>query len=110
MNKANTLCALSDFIQSEEDYSEALSIYKKLAKDNEDVYLEYVAICIQGHCQLLDKRLDYSRSCEEHSEAVGIYRNLSQKYPNIYLPELAHALSLLSFHTVYRSSMLLYST
>ena len=100
MNRANTLCALSDFSQSEEDYSEALSIYKKLAERNDDIYLEYVAKCIIGHCQISNIRLDYSRSCEEYSEAVSIYRSLSQKHPNIYLPELAYTLSLLGWQRI----------
>ena len=78
--------------KSEEKYNEALGIYRKLAKENPDSYLPYVAGTLNNLAVLHNKKNELAKSEENYNEALGIYRKLAEENPAVYEIDVARML------------------
>lgn len=82
-NLGNLHRARNKFDAAEGEYSEALKIYRKLAKKNSE-YLLYVASTLNDLAVLHNIREEFDMAESEIVEAIGIYGKLmginTQKY------------------------------
>ncbi len=79
--------------EARKEYQEALQTYRRLAQQNPEAYLPYVAMAL-NNLGVLDHdqhRPDEARN--EHQEALKIRRQLAQTNPEAHLPDVAMTLS-----------------
>jgi tetratricopeptide (TPR) repeat protein len=73
-------------------YEEALKIYRELAKNNPDTYLDEVAMTLNNLAVLDSDQNRPEAARKEHEEALKIRRELAQKNPDAGLPIVAQTL------------------
>ena len=81
--------AQNDFAAAEEQYQEALKIYRDLSEKNPNAYLPVLATSCNNLADLLHDTGSFREAEELHREALKIRRNLAEKNPDAYLPVLA---------------------
>ncbi|MFN5856099.1 MAG: tetratricopeptide repeat protein [Pseudanabaenaceae cyanobacterium] len=85
--------------QAEQLYQEALEIYRKLAAQNPDTFLPYVAATLNNLAVLHWNTNEMAIALSEYTEALGIYRELAEQNPTTFLPDVADTLNNLGlFH------------
>jgi tetratricopeptide (TPR) repeat protein len=73
-------------------FMEALGKYKKLAEENRDAYLPYVADVLNDLATYYERTAQNSKASAKYNEALKIYRGLENKDPITYSPCLAKTL------------------
>ncbi|MBQ7207941.1 MAG: tetratricopeptide repeat protein [Lentisphaeria bacterium] len=92
-NLANLHSDLYQYAKAEEEYSLALNLYKKLAKNNHDKFDPDVAMTL-NNLAILHKNLNqYAKAEGEYSEALDIRRRLAQNNPDKFNPCVANTLN-----------------
>ncbi len=80
--------------EAEKLYNEALDNYRKLAEDNPQVYLPYVATTLNNLANLVKEETQRRAEAEIlYNEALTIRRELAEHNPQVYLPNLATTLN-----------------
>ena len=92
-NLANLRSDTHDFKAAEEEYQEALAIYRELAKTTPEAYLPDVAMTLNNLANLHSNTHDFKAAEKEYQEALAIYRDLAQTTPEAYLPDVAMTLN-----------------
>ncbi len=92
-NLGNLHSNLNNYPQAEKEYNEALSIRRKLAETNPDVYLPDVAMSLNNLGILHSDLNNYPQAEKEYNEALEIYRKLAETNPDVYLPYVARSLN-----------------
>ncbi|CAF4659591.1 unnamed protein product [Rotaria sp. Silwood1] len=105
MDLRQNLCVLSyngeailhqnknEYTKAEQEYVEALDIYRKLAKTQPQVYLPGVAMTLNNLANLHKNKNEYTKAEQEYVEALDIYRKLAKTQPQVYLPDVAMTLN-----------------
>ena len=92
---------INHFTQAEDEYNEALTIRRKLAKDNPDAYLSKVANTLNNLAALHNVTNRHQEAEAEYIEALTTYRQLADNNPDVYLPDVATTLNnLANLHKV----------
>ena len=92
-NLANLHSNLNRFENAEEEYQEALEIYRELAKANPDAFLPDVAMTL-NNLAILHWDLNRFEIAEaEFQEALEIRQKLAKANPEVYLPDVAGTLN-----------------
>ena len=81
--------AQNDFAAAEEQYQEALKIYRDLSEKSPDVYLPALAMSCNNLASLLYDAHSFKEAEKLYREALKIRRELAEKNPDVYLPSLA---------------------
>ena len=81
--------AQNDFAAAEEQYQEALKIYRDLSEKNPNAYLPVLATSCNNLAILLGSTSSFKDAEKLYREALKIYRDLSEEDPDAYLPVLA---------------------
>lgn len=93
----NNLAALHYFLNqyttAENEYLEALDIFRKLAEDNPDVYKGDVASTLNNLGALHKDLNQYTTAEKEYQEALNIFRKLAKENPDVYLGNVAMTLN-----------------
>ena len=92
-NLAVLHCYTHDFEAAEEEYQEALAIYRELAKTTPEAYLPDVAGTLNNLAVLHYYTHDFEAAEKEYQEALGIRRELAKTTPEAYLPDVAGTLN-----------------
>jgi len=74
----------NEYAKAEEEYNEALAIYRELAGVNSAAYNPYVANTLSNLAELLGKTGNDRRAKEECSEALALITPFYSEYPNTY--------------------------
>ena len=81
--------AQNDFAAAEEQYQEALKIYRDLSEKSPDVYLPALAMSCNNLALPLFNNRAFEEAEELFREALKIHHSLSEKNPDAYLSNLA---------------------
>ena len=81
--------AQNDFAAAEEQYQEALKIYRDLSEKNPNAYLPVLATSCNNLAYLLHDTGSFREAEELHREALKIFRELAGKDPDAYLSDLS---------------------
>ena len=81
--------AQNDFTAAEEQYQEALKIYRDLSEKSPDVYLPALAMSCNNLALPLFNNRAFEEAEELFREALKIHHSLSEKNPDAYLSNLA---------------------
>ena len=81
--------AQNDFAAAEEQYQEALKIYRDLSEKSPDVYLPALAMSCNNLALPLFNNRAFEEAEELFREALKIHHGLSEKNPDAYLPDFA---------------------
>ena len=81
--------AQNDFAAAEEQYQEALKIYRDLSEKSPDVYLPALAMSCNNLALPLFNNRAFEEAEELFREALKIHHSLSEKNPDAYLTNLA---------------------
>lgn len=81
--------AQNDFAAAEEQYQEALKIYRDLSEKSPDVYLPALAMSCNNLALPLFNNRAFEEAEELFREALKIHHSLSEKNPDAYLPDFA---------------------
>lgn len=81
--------AQNDFAAAEEQYQEALKIYRDLSEKNPDVYLPALAMSCNNLALPLFNNRAFEEAEELFREALKIHHSLAEKNPDAYLSNLA---------------------
>jgi tetratricopeptide (TPR) repeat protein len=79
--------------QAEQLYQEALEIYRKLAAQNPDTFLPYVAATLNNLAVLHWNTNEMAIALSEYTEALEIRRELAKQNPATFLPDVATTLN-----------------
>ena len=74
-------------------YTEALKIYRDLAKKYPEVYRPYVATTLNNLGILHRNNNDYKEALDCYTEALKTYRDLAKKKPEAYRPDVSMTLN-----------------
>jgi len=74
---------------AEDEYQEALDIYRKLAKDSPNAYKTYVATTLNNLGLMHFHFNQFAASENEYQEALEIRRELAKDNPDAYLGDVA---------------------
>ena len=74
-------------------YIEALTLCRKLATDNPDMYNPNVAVTLNNLASLHRKTSEYKKAKDGHTEALALYRKLAAGNPDAYNPYVAATLN-----------------
>ena len=85
--------AQNDFAAAEEQYQEALKIYRDLSEKNPNAYLPVLATSCNNLAYLLHDTGSFREAEELYREALKIRRELAEKDPDAYLLVLANSCS-----------------
>ena len=83
--------AQNDFAAAEEQYQEALKIYRDLSEKNPNAYLPVLATSCNNLADLLQDAGSFKEAEERHREALKICRELAGKDPDAYLSDLSYS-------------------
>ena len=83
--------AQNDFAAAEEQYQEALKIYRDLSEKNPNAYLPVLATSCNNLADLLQDTGSFKEAEERHREALKICRELAGKDPDAYLSDLSYS-------------------
>ena len=75
--------------EAEEEYKEALEIFRELAKDNPNAYMGKVADTVENLGILHNNLNCHKEAEEEYKEALKIRRELAKDNPNAYMGKVA---------------------
>ena len=84
---------LNQYTTAEKEYLEALDIFRKLAKENPDVYLGDVASMLNNLGAMHKDLSQYTTAEKEYQEALNIFRKLAKENPDVYLGNVAMTLN-----------------
>jgi tetratricopeptide (TPR) repeat protein len=84
--------AKNEFDSAESAYSEALNIYRELAKVNPQTYLPKVAMTLNNLAVLHSAKNEFDPAESAYSEALNIRREFVKVNPQTYLPKVAMTL------------------
>ena len=82
-------------------YSEALEIYKRLAKSNPQAYEPYVATTLNNLALLYSVTQRFNESEKMYSEALEIRKRLAKNNPQVYNSKLASTLGGLAYCEIF---------
>jgi tetratricopeptide (TPR) repeat protein len=92
-NLANLHAATQQLARAEQEYTEALDLYRTLAAGNPQAYLPYVATTLNNLGLLHAATQQLARAEQEYTEALDIRRTLAAGNPQAYLPDVAMTLN-----------------
>ena len=84
-----------DFKAAEEEYQEALAIYRKLAKNAPEAYLPDVAMTLYNMAILFAHQEQYGDAEKAAEESVAIYQQMAQKSESAFGSNVKNAQQLL---------------
>ncbi len=84
----------NQYRSAETHYTEALTLYRQLAKNNPVVYLRNVAATLNNFGTLVEQDNQRREEAEiYYTEALALYRQLAKDNPAMYLPDMAMTLN-----------------
>ena len=66
--------------EAEEEYKEALKIYRELAKDNPEAYIDYVATTLNNYALLYAKQKNFHKAIDTIDEAIACMPEKAEYY------------------------------
>ncbi|MCU7841602.1 MAG: CHAT domain-containing protein [Candidatus Thiodiazotropha sp. (ex Troendleina suluensis)] len=84
---------LKSYAAAYKAFEEALSVFRKLADDQQATYLPNVAMTLNNFGNLLRDRHDFDRAKMAYDDALDIRRKLANKKPSIYQRDVAMTLN-----------------
>ena len=91
-NLANLYSDTQRYSDAEQMYEESLEIYRKLSKDNPQVYESDVAMALNNLANLYKNIQRYSDAEQMYEESLEIRRKLAKDNPQVYESDVAMAL------------------
>lgn len=92
-------------LEAEKYYREALSIRRKLTKENHYTYCSMMANTLFELASLHYDHLIIQTAHEEYCEVLTIYRQLSKTNPNAFLPRVAESLNNMAWLLLWNSEL-----
>jgi hypothetical protein len=74
-------------------YTEAIEIYRRLAKTSPQIYLPYVAVTLNNLANVQKARDEFPAAEAAYQEAQELYRHLAEANPRTYMPGVAGTLN-----------------
>ena len=93
---ANYLSSIREYAKAENYYLQCLEIYRKLEKENPNIYLADIGNVTNKLADVYKNTNEYYKAIKKYEEALQIFRKLAEKKPDTYLPEVAKNLSSLA--------------
>jgi len=86
------LSALGRWAEALQATQEAVDLYRRLAQQNPDAFLPYLAMSLTNLGNRLSEMGRRAEALQATQEAVDLYRRLAQQNPDAFLPDLARSL------------------
>jgi tetratricopeptide (TPR) repeat protein len=105
-NLANLYRHTQRLTEAERAYTEALGIYRELAKANAAAHLPDVAMTLNNLANLYSNTQRHTQAESAFQEALGIYRELAKANPAAYLPQIAKVSATVAFFYARRKDLI----